>query len=227
MGGNEREWGPLDATIHWCLIFDRPLSQVAIKDETPCALHGLILLQNLNRLLGDHKRINGQEAILSELNKKHSSLIAHGISSTIGDLRKGKINARLSLEFSPANDSRNILRDVYWKDIAEVPLKPLLTAIQKKILAGKTADTNIISLAGLRNRSGYLGERSFKYRVALAAAHGVPLKEIPFKHVCSYLVREIVDKKEYIRPGSSARISLYDNAGEIVDSLAVLVNYSD
>lgn len=223
--GDGREWdGPLDATIHWCLVFDQPLSQVVIEDETPCALHGLILWQNLNMFLAENQEAHGKEVKLTELNGKNTSLIEKGISSTIGELRNGKVNARLTLEFSPANESRNILRNICWQDIAEVPLKPLLTAIKKKIMAKNPPDANIVSLAGLLKSSGYLGERSFKYKVALAAARGVPLKEIPLKHVYTHLACEIVDKKEYIRRGSSAKVSLYNSLGEIVDSLAVPIN---
>lgn len=205
---------PMDATVHWCLIFERRLSRLVIDDETPCTLNGTVVWQNLDSYLEGSLSPNRAGWTTDENIEETGP--GGGITCTLGELRKGKINARLALEFTPENATGDIRRNLSWSDIADIPLRVLLKTLQKKVLSNKMKDTSVVSLARFNRKNGYIGQRSLKYTAALAAARGVPLGAIPRDQVYKYLVREIVDKKEYVRHGSKARIVLYNGAGEIV-----------
>jgi hypothetical protein len=216
-----------DAMVQWCLVFSEPLSQVAIEDATACTLHGVIVRQRLDAFLGgDVGNHTQMKQALSQFGKD-SALINDGITCTLGELQGGQVEARLTLEFSPENQGScpsKVLRDATWRDIARLPLIPWLIAIQKQIRDKKREDGKNICLHGLVKKSGYIGERSLKYKAALAAARGVPLDEISSAHVHRTLVRELVDKKEYIRHGSTATVALYNGRGEIVGSRTLTVD---
>lgn len=207
-----------DALIQWCLVFAKPLSQIALVDSTPCTLHGMIIWQNLDSFLSDDCSEDVvQNRGLEDFAEK-GSLLQGGITCTLGELRTGRVKARLTLEFSPENKKQKVLRNVSWKNIAGIPLKPWLLTIQKQIRNRKRPDSEIISLANLGKRSGYLEERSLKYKTALAAARDVSVHEIPLAHVLRFAAREIVDKKEYVGQGTSAKVALYNEKGELVTS---------
>lgn len=216
---------PFDATIQWCLIFDQPLSQVSINDETVCTLQGVVVWQDLSNFLVESNLNGNEQNQLCEVPEEDVSIGQRGISCTIGELRKGKVDARLFLEFTPENDIQNICREVAWNDIARVPLKPFLKALKNKIKNKMMNDTHIIRLDGLAKNTGYLSQRSLKYKAALAAARGVSLGDIPNNQVYNYLIREVVDKKEYVRYGSSAKVLLFNGTGQIVDSRTVRANW--
>ena len=214
-----------DALIQWCLIFDNPLSQIDLVDSTKCTLHGMIVWQNLNSLLGedvtDAQRI--EELLTFDLNQK-SSVIHGGISCTLGELRKGKVKARLSLEFSPESKAKNVVRDFVWDNGTKTPLKAWLKTMQHQIRDKKRADSEIVCLTGIAPKSGYLCDRSLKYKSAIAAARGVSVNEVPMAYVYQFLARELVDKKEYIGPGGSARVALYNDKDELVTSSTLTIH---
>ncbi len=215
-----------DARVQWCLVFAQPLSQLTIDDSTPCTLHGAIVRQKLNAFLGEDVHYFERNLVISSFDED-SSVVCDGIPCTLGELQQGKVEARLILEFSPENQEDNsskVLRDASWKDIARTALIPWLITIQKQIREKKRDDGKSINLDGLVKKSGYIGERSLKYKAALAAARGVSLHEIPSSHVSQALVRELVDKKEYIRHGSTATVALYNGRGEIVGSSTLKVD---
>jgi hypothetical protein len=216
-----------DAMIQWCLVFPEPLSQVAIEEATACTLHGLIVRQRLDAYLGGEVGDQAtRQRALSRFNED-SALIIDGISCTLGELQSGQVEARLILEFIPENQaghSRKVLRDATWRDIVHLPLIPWLTTIQQQIREKKREDGKSICLDGLVKKSGYIGERSLKYKAALAAARGVPLDEISSVLVRQTVVRELVDKKEYIRHGSTATLAMYNGRGEIVGSRTLTVD---
>jgi len=62
----------LDATIHWCLICDRPLSKVPIKDATPCRLRGMVQWQSLNMFLKEENYAIGNEKILESISRREA-----------------------------------------------------------------------------------------------------------------------------------------------------------
>jgi hypothetical protein len=213
-----------DALIQWCLIFNKPLSQIELVDSTPCTLHGMVVWQNLDDFLcEDFSEGLIADPVLEDFGAD-GSVVQGGITSTLGQLRKGKVKARLTLEFSPENKKQKVLRNVSWQDIAGTPLKPWLKTLQNQIREEKRADSAIAPLAGLSRRSGYFCERSLKYKAALAAARGVSVNEIPLGQVYRFLAREIVDKKEYVGRGGSARVALYNEQGELVTTSIMTLN---
>lgn len=209
-----------DALIQWCLIFREPLSRIELVDSTPCTLHGMVVWQNLGAFLREDFDI---EPALEDFDTD-GSIVERGITCTLGELRTGKVKARLTLEFAPENKKQKVLRDVSWQDIAGTPLKPWLKTLQNLVLEQKRADSEVVPLAGLSRRSGYFCERSLKYKAALAAARGVSVNEIPLAQVYQFLAREIVDKKEYVGRGESARVALYNDKGELVTTSIMKLN---
>ena len=213
-----------DVLIQWCLIFAKPLSQVELVDSTPCTLHGMIVWQNLDAFLREDF---SEEFVSGKFCKdfgKDGSVVQGGITCTLGELRTGKVMARLSLEFSPENKKQKVLRNVSWQDIARTPLKPWLKSLQDQIREKKRADSEVVCLAGLGQRTGYVWERSLKYKAALAAARGVSVNEVPLAQVYSFVAREIVDKKEYVGRGTSARVEMYNEKGELVTAGTMTLN---
>jgi hypothetical protein len=210
---------PPEASIHWCLLFAEPLSQVLIEDDTLCTLQGLILWQNLSTFLGEHHRDFDEQMVAGD----EFPVVQSSIECTIGQLRKGKVNQRLILELSMENETKNILRDVSWHDVVDMPLKQFLKGIKKKIHDKLMKDTHIVSLAGFTKESGYIGQQSLRYKVALAKARGVSSNEMPLNETCKHLIQEISYKKEYIRQGCSARVSLYNGVGDVVSRKTIVV----
>lgn len=209
-----------DALIQWCLTFSEPLSRIELTDSTQCTLHGMVVMQNLDAFLREDFEV---EPALEDFDTD-GSIIEGGITCTLGELRTGKVKVRLTLEFSPANRKQKVLRDVSWQDIAGTPLKPWLKTLQNQVRENKRADSEVVPLAGLSRRSGYFCERGLKYKSALAAARGVPVNEISLSQVYRFLAREIVDKKEYVGRGESARVALYNDKGELVTTSIMTLN---
>lgn len=213
-----------DALVQWCLVFDQPLSRITIQDSTCCSLHGMIAWQNLNLFLGEKTpaqsgRLERELALFD----KSASVVNDGIFCTIGELQQGQVKARLTLEFSQEKSGRKVVRDISWRDVAKAPLKQWLITLQNQIREQQREDGKTISLAGLIKSSGYLSERSLKYKAALAAIRGVPLSEVPLAHVHRAVVHEIVNNREYIGHGSSATVALYNGLGEIIGSRTLTV----
>lgn len=213
-----------DPLIQWCLIFTKPLSQVDLVDSTPCALHGMIVWQNVGAFLREDFSKELVQGEVCEDFGEDGSVVQGGITCTLGELRTGKVKARLSLEFSPENKKQKVLRNVCWQDIARTPLKPWLKSMQDRIREKRRADSEVICLAGLGQRTGYFGERSLKYKAALAAARGVSVNEVPLAQVYRFVAREIVDKKEYVGRGTSARVEMYNDKGELVTASTLTLN---
>ncbi len=216
-----------DALVQWCLVFDRPLSKVIISETTVCTLHGALIRQQLNVFLREEQpKDSKKNQAFGNINEEFS-VVYEGIPCTLGELQDGKIDARLRLEFATENIKNHpgkVLRNAAWKDIDRTELIPWLQSLQKHIIDGKREDGKIITLDGLVKKSGYIDDRSLKYKSALAAARGVSLQEISPAQAHQALVRELIDKKEYIRHGSSATLALYNGKGEIVGCKSLLVD---
>ncbi|MFH0781147.1 MAG: hypothetical protein V2B20_04215 [Pseudomonadota bacterium] len=216
-----------DALVQWGLVFAQPLSHIVIDESTPCTLHGVIVRQNLNVFLGEEASPHSLRNTAAPLLHEDSALVYDGIPCTLGELQHGQIKARLSLEFTPESQRMQpykVLRDASWREIARTALIPWLISLQQQILEKKYDDGYMICLDGLVKKSGYIGERSLKYKVALAAARGVPIHEIPSSHVHQALVRELIDRKEYVRHGGTATVALYNEREEIVGSRTLTVD---
>lgn len=213
-----------DAIIQWCLIFAKPLSQVELVDSTSCTLHGMVIWQNLDPFLRED--FSGELAPGEACKDfgEDGAVVQGGITCTLGELRTGKVKARLSLEFSPENKKQKVLRNVCWQDIGSTPLKPWLKSMQDQIREKKRVDSEVVCLVGLGQRTGYVWERSLKYKTALAAARGVSVNEIPLAQVYRFVAREIVDKKEYVGRGTSARVDMYNEKGELVTTSTMTLN---
>ncbi len=216
-----------DALVQWGLVFSQPLSHIVIEESTACTLHGVIARQNLNVFLGDEASPHSLENPVVSAFHEDSALVYDGIPCTLGELQRGRIKARLSLEFSPENQGKQpfkVQRDVSWREIARTALIPWLQNLQRQILEKKCGDGHMVCLNGLVKKSGYIGERSLKYKAALAAARGVSIDEIPASHVHRALVRELIDRKEYVRHGGTATVALYNEREEIVGSRTLMVD---
>jgi hypothetical protein len=154
-------------------------------------------------------------------------MVVEGIPCTLGALQRGQVEARLSLEFATENCKKHaekVLRQVTWRDMERTTLISRLQVLQQDIRRGRRDDGKIVCLADLVKKPGYVGERSLKYQAALAAARGVSLPEIPASRVYRALVRALIDKKEYIRHGSTATVALYNGRGEVVGRRALRID---
>lgn len=209
---------PIDATTEWCLTFKSNLSEIEIDDSTHCMLHGRIVWQDLGRHCG--LKIDSMANVCRQIFESDdgSDVLSEGIKTTIGELRTGQVNAKLTLEYDTENRQKRVSQGVSCQKIAKAPLRAWLKTLQNKIREGKIDDTPSIALGSLTKNSSFFEQRSLKYKAALAAARGISMAEVPQTQVYEYLVRDILDRKEYISLGSSAKISLFNSYGEMVDS---------
>ncbi len=216
-----------DALVQWCFVFSQSLSQLVIEEATVCTLHGAVIRQQLNGLLGEEGCGSFGKKRLLTVFDDDGSMVLEGIPCTLGALQRGQVEARLCLEFAMEKQKKHrekVLRQAAWCDMERTRLIPRLQVLQRDIRRGRCDDGKIIGLADLIKNSGYVGERSLKYKVALAAARGVTLEEIPAPLVRRTLLREVIDKKEYVRHGSTATVALYNGRGGIVGSRALLID---
>lgn len=212
----------LDANIEWCLTFNDNLSKIEIEDDTPCVLHGRIVWQDLTCF--KEKCASGGKCLENQLSvfcNNDSGVIQNGISSTIGELREGTMNARLTLEYLAENNHQQVSRNISWNKVAQAPLKPFIKTIQRKIFDGRLPDEKTVVFSGFTHNSSFFEQKSLKYKAALAAARGVPISDIPQSMVHDYLVKEVIDRKEYIGNGSDAKFSLFNGYGEIVSTKTI------
>ncbi len=220
-----RQKNIFDALVQWCLIFDEPLSRIAIEDSTCCSLHGMIEWQNLDSFLIERTQAEASQRkrVLATFDQD-SVVVDDGIFCTLGELQEGRVKARLILEVSAENRERRIVRDISWRDIAKAPLKSWLLTLQEQIREHRREDGRTISLTGLVKSSGFLSERSLKYTAALAAIRGVSLGEVPLAHVHRDVVHELINRTEYIGRGSIATLALYNDLGEIIGTRSLTVS---
>jgi hypothetical protein len=213
-----------DALVQWCLVFDQPLSRIAINDSTCCSLHGMIEWQNLNSILSARTETEaGQRERAMAIFDRDSTIVADGIFCTLGELQEGRVKARLLLEVTGENSGSRVVRDISWRDIAKAPLQPWLLAVQEQIREHRRDDGRTVSLSGLVKSAGYLNERSLKYTAALAASRGMPLGEVPLAHVQRAVIHELINRKEYIGRGNIATLALYNDLGEIIGTRSLTV----
>ncbi len=212
-----------DAGLQWCLTFEKELSIIRLEENTTCILHGGILWQNLTE--GPETSGRGLSLTKNEIpgNGDDYGVIHPGIYTTLGELLRGKVDAQLSLEYTAENKYQQISRNISWERISQTPLNAFLKTVRRKILDGSMPDSKTVLLGRITSNSCVYEQKSLKYKAALAAARGVSLGDIPADQVNNYLVRELLDKKQYILSGSVAKLSLYNGLGEVVASKMITV----
>lgn len=205
------------AFVDWCLVFERPLSKIVLDLDTCCTLKGMITWQNLNSFLVPSLQSTYGETDECAMGAGCvSSIIHEGISCRLGELQAGTVKARLTLAYEPEHRFHDVFRDIVWHSLPDRDIFSWLTKKQEKIWNGLCKDSKALSLASFFKGTGMFQGNGLKYRAALAAARGLSLHEVPTIHVYELLAREAVDRKEYLRYGSKAKISLYNSQGELV-----------
>lgn len=204
-----------DATIRWCLSFNEKLSCLTINDDTPCILRGMIEWHDLGKILENQDDRTMVQPGVVALEEK-MVLLEDGIPCSLRQLEEGSIKARLSLEFSLPHSEQKVFRDSSWNDIDKLPIVDMVRLIQTKIKAGTTGDTTVVSLACGRAKPTYFGQRSMKYKAALAIARGVSIDAISQNTANHYVARDIINKKEYLVFGTRTKLSLHSGSGELV-----------
>jgi hypothetical protein len=204
-----------DATIHWCISFVDNIALIDINKNTPCTLLGTVEWHDLNKIVNDIDTSAGFHPQIAAIEEK-VVLLEDGIPCTLKQLEEGSVKARLVLEFSLPHSDKEVFRDSSWSDIDQLPIVEMVKAIQVDIISQKTKATRIVRLACGRAQPGPFRQRSLKYKAALAIARGVSLDEIPQKMANRYLVKDILNKKEYLKFGARTQLSLQTDAGELV-----------
>lgn len=212
----------LDADLQWCLSFEKKLSHIECADHTPCILHGRIFWSSLTEDLNRIESARSPQGKLKSQIRDDSAMIESGIYTTLGDLISGTIAAQLTLEYTAENRYQQIYRNISWGKICHIPLKTYIKTVQGKITKGTLPDTKTVIFSRNTSKSGVQSQKGLKYKAALAVARGVPLADISQNQVNSYLAREVPSKKQYIKSGSHARLSLYNGHGEVVESKIIV-----
>lgn len=204
-----------DATIRWCLSFNDKISFLTIDEDTPCILRGMIEWHDLGKILENHDDSTMVHPGVAALEEK-MVLLEDGIPCSLRQLEEGVIKARLSLEFSLPHSEQKVFRDSGWNDIDKLPIVDMVCSIQQKIKAGAIDDTTVVSLTCGRAKPSYFGQRSMKYKAALALARGVNIDAISQNIANHYVARDIINRKEYLVFGTRTKLSLHSGSGELV-----------
>lgn len=209
------EFPVFDATIRWCLSFDKRISMLQVSEATPCTLLGTIEWHNLSQILrADINETEGHPGVAALEEKL--VLLQDGIPCTLQQLEQGDVKARLSLEFSRPHSEQRLFRDSNWENIDKLPIVAMVRTLQGDIAAGKESDTTVVSLTCMRAQPGYFRQRSMKYKAALALARGVGVDAIPQSVANHYVAKDIINKKQYLTYGTRTRFSLHSGTDNLV-----------
>lgn len=204
-------------TIRWCLVFQRPFSSIALREDTPVTLEGMIGWQNLSQMTKPGPNVVDFHEIV--IDAKDRSLLEEGILCTLGELASGGVRARFSLEFLAEDEKSARSKELHWQGIGSKRFLSALKEYQRKVSTQKVGEETRIPLDRFIRPSDSLEEKRIKYRAALAVARGVSITEIPLDHVSRHISRDLNDRSDLVIVGSRAKAALYNSKDEVVSSL--------
>lgn len=227
VGEGATEWHEFghDAELEWCLIFPKPLSELKITTDLECLLQGSIrerVLFPAGSSGGKKQRASGSRSIIAMELADHSGYFA-GIPTSLADIHSDKTCSSMRLEYQKENRKGSVSRVVSSSVLARKDLVSSLRNLQEREVGNTRGSGNAVRLHALCCHGGYIQERWLKYQSALTAVKGVHYTTIAESTIRSRLMSDVIERREYIQRGTSAKLMVLDADGNCVGSSVLKV----
>ena len=225
-GRAETEWDGfgLDAELEWCLIFQKPLAKLTITKDLECLLQGSIR----ERRLVLKKKGEGRghppasRSIIAMSLGDHAGYFG-GVATTLSAIFSDQIGASMHLHYEKENMEGGVDRVVSSAVLAGKDLVSSLLKIQKRALERTGGGENVVRLQSLYCHGGYLQDRWLKYQSALTAVKGVHYSTIADSTIRTRLMSDVIERRENIKRGTSAELTVLDAGGHYAGSSVLSV----
>jgi hypothetical protein len=226
-GTGRTSWlkGGHDAEIEWCLVFPSLLTAIEVTPGTRCILQGSIRERRLESAEpGSEGRSFGKKTIsVLALHSRAHVKNAGGVQVTIRDIVLDRVHAKMCLQYQKENMQEDVKRTVASSVLARIPLVECVRNLQKTIKTSAMENTSVIRVSAGFNQGGYLQERWLKYQSALMAIRGEHYSDIAKSHIQYRLVNDIIERREYIKRGGVACLSVFSSSGNCVGKAGLAV----
>jgi hypothetical protein len=217
--------GGLDAELEWCLVFPALLSVTTITPATRCILQGSIRERRFECETPDRREMQSERCAQSvlALNVCNQENSAGGIHVSLREIVIDRVYANMCLQYQKENMQEDVKRTVTSSTLARLPLVECVRSLQELIHKSVMVDTSVIRVTAGWNQGSYLQERWMKYTSALTAVRGVHYSDIAKSHIQYRLVTDIVERREYIKRGTEACLSVLSSSGTCVGEARMVV----
>jgi len=217
------ETGGHDAELEWVLIFEKPLVEINISEETNCILQGMIEGKNLSKLLGE-EQIDWEPASLKNnviaTQDNNNASITGGIPTCLGALNGKAILATMRLSnFTKENGSILPERVVDSTVLEKFPVIKFLKELKERADDFGMNDCRIVNLGSNGKQSGYVNNRTYKMDAILSVLKHNPLELIKkgfSDHVRHQLIKDLIEEKEGMAKGSETLLQVFDTQNHVV-----------